>query len=612
MSAMHTAITPNGTSTKPGTNELIQKGILAHRQGRFAEAAKTYEKVLKKAPGELVALNLLADAQLNLGKNSRALETAGRAIKIKNDMPGTWMVKGCALRKLGKFGDAITSLETALELKPDYADALLTLAGTLRDAERLESAIEAYEDLIEMAPTMAMAHFNLGNALVADGQYDEAALAFQDAIENDPSYVPSYINLAGALHANDRAEEALAVSDKALALSPTSRNAMINRGNALKTLVRFDEAEAQYRALIENDHADATAHDLLGTVLQGQARTAEAIDEYRTAIELDAHENIYNGDLSISLLAAGSLVEGWKLFEARFGSDDALVRRRKIGQKPWEGESLAGKTLFIWREQGVGDDIRFASCFRDVINRAASEGGKVIIETEPRLITLYSRSFPSADIRGQGDTSCDGVIHFDIAAGSLPGIFRNAIEQFPTAGGYLAPKQSMVDTFRAELDTLGQGLKVGIAWRSRNMAATRRRFYTELADWQDLFNQSNIQLINLQYDNADAELEDVRSRFDAQIHQIKGLDLMNDLDGAAALTAAMDVVVSAPVSVADIAGAVGTPCFTYGPHMHPMCLGTNRLPWYPETTWVSGQWNEPLKNSVDKIVHEITNLAPAL
>ncbi len=609
MSAKHAALASSKVPSHTNMNELIQKGLLAHRQGRFGDATKSYEKALKKSPKELAALNLLADAQLNLGKNSRALDTAGRAIAIKSDMPGTWMVKGCALRKLGKLDDAITSLKTALDLKPDYADALMALAGTLRDADRLESAIEAYEDLVEMAPAMAMAHFNFGNALVADGQFDEAVFAFEEAIAHDPSYAPSYINLTGALHATDRADEALAVSEKALALHPTSRSAMVNRGNALKTLVKFDEAEEQYRSLIGLNRADAAAHNLLGTALQGQARIDEAITEYRTAIELDPRKTLYKGDLAIALLADGALAEGWQLYGARFGAGDALVRQRKIGQKTWEGESLSDKTLLIWREQGVGDDFRFASCFNDVIKRAAADGGKVIIETDPRLMTLYARSFPFAQIRAEGDVSSETGIHFDIAAGSLPGLFRNSIDQFSNTSTYLRPKQAQVEELRAQIEAFGEGLKVGIAWRSRNMAATRRRFYTELADWQGLFGLSNIQLVNLQYDNADAEIDDVNSRFNAQIHRVENLDLMNDLDGAAALTAAMDVVISAPISVADMAGALGRPCFTYGPAKHPMCLGTDRLPWYPNTVWVEKQWNVPLEQSVDKIVQEITNLA---
>ncbi len=604
-------LTANNGSKPIEASELIQKGMLAHRQGQFAEASKAYQKALKKAPKELAALNLLADAQLNLGKNARALETAHKAISLKSDMPGTWMVKGSAQRRLGKFEDAIISLETALKLKPDYADALMTLAGTLRDAGQLDAAIDAYEDLVDMAPEMAMAHFNFGNALIADDQHDEAVLAFENAIKYEPAYVPSYINLAGALHAIERTEEALSISEKALELLPTSRGAMINRGNALKTLALFDQAEEQYRKMIDIDQNDAVAHDLLGTVLQGQARLDEAISAYRTAISVDNGEQLFKGDLSIALLAAGFLKEGWDLYSARFGKNEALVRQRRIGLKPWSGESLKGKTLYIWREQGIGDDLRFASCFNDVIAHANAEGGSVIIETDPRLITLYERSFPAAEIRSHGDVETDNQIDFDIAAGSLPGHFRNQIEQFPAAGGYLKPKQGQVDELKKEISSLGHGLKVGIAWRSRNMAASRRHSYTELTDWQALFGKDNIQLINLQYDKAEDEINDVNSRLNANIHTVNGLDLMNDLDGAAALTAAVDVVVSAPVSVADMAGALGRPAFVYGPYKHPMCLGTDGLPWYPETTWVGKEWDVPLQQSVDKIVRQILELAEA-
>ena len=134
------------------------------------------------------------------------------------------------------------------------------------------------------------------------------------------------------------------------------------------------------------------------------------------------------------------------------------------------------------------------------------------------------------------------------------------------------------------------------------MASSRRRFYTKLSEWQGLFKQKNIQLVNLQYGNAADEIEDVNTRLNANIHIVGGLDLMHDLDGAAALASTMDIVVSAGTSVGDMAGALGVPTYMYGAHQHPMCLGTDKFPWYPSVTWVGHRWNEPLQQSVDKIV----------
>lgn len=598
--ALLTASEPSKIANK--TAQLIQTGMLAHRRGDFSDAVRLYTKVLKKAPQELTALSLLADAQLNLGKNTRALETIRRALIIKPDMPSAWMVQGSAQRGMGHFDSAVVSLEKALELKPDYVDALMTLAGTLRDAGKLDAAVDAYEDLIDMSPEHSKAHYNLGNTLMADGQHDEAIVSYKEAARLDPDYPAAQINLAGALHANDQLDEAMVAADKALASDPTSRNARINRGNILKSLIQLDKAEKQYRDLIIEDPKDADAHDLLGTVLQGQTRFDEAIVSYRTAISLNPANSAYRGDLSTTLLATGELVEGWKLYEARFGETESHVRHRKIGKTVWHGESLNGKTLLVWREQGVGDDIRFASCLGDLLARAAAEDGRVIIETDPRLITLYARSFPTATVRAPGEVSKDETIDFDIAAGSLPSLFRQSIGDFPHPNAYLKPKQTQVDIFRDEIDALGSGLKIGIAWRSKNMASSRRRFYTELSEWQALFEQKNIQLINLQYGNATAEIEDANTRLNANIHVVGGLDLMNDLDGAAALAATMDIVISAGTSVGDMAGALGVPTYMYGAHQHPMCLGADNFPWYPSVTWIGHKWNEPLQQSVDKIV----------
>ncbi len=610
MSTKHALHAASGPNTKPDrTAQLIQTGMLAHRRGAFSDAVKLYTKALKKAPQELSALSLLADAHLNLGKNTRALETIRRALSIKPDMPSAWMVQGSAQRRMGNFDSAITSLEKALNLNPEYADALMMLAGTLRDAGRLDASIEAYEDLITMSPERSEAHYNLGNTLMADGQSDEAVIAYEEAVRLDPNYVPAQINLAGALHADDQLEEAIEAADRALASDPTSRSAQINRGNVLKSLTRLDEAESQYRSLIADDPRDADAHDLLGTALQGQARFDEAITSYRTAIDLNPANPLYRGDLSTTLLATGELAEGWKLYEARFGETDDHVRHRKIGKAVWRGEPLTGKTVLVWREQGVGDDIRFASCLSDIIAQATAERGHVIVETDPRLITLYARSFPTATIRAPGELAEGEIIDFDIAAGSLPSLFRNTVSDFPDPHAYLKPKQAQVDIFRKEVDALGDGLKVGISWRSQNMASSRRRFYTELGDWQALFAHQNIQLVNLQYGNAAPEIEEANTRLNANIHVVNGLDLKNDLDGAAALTSAMDLVISASTSVGDMAGALGVPTFIYGAHQHPMCLGTEHFPWYPSVTWIGHRWNEALQQSVDKIMASVCETA---
>lgn len=588
---------------------LIQRGMTAHRAGRLSEAERSYRKAVKKAPQNLTAMNLLADVFLQMGKNARALDMIGKALRLKHDMPGAWMVQGTAQRQMGQFEAAVTSLQTALELKPDYADALLTLAATLKDMGELDDALDAYEELVELAPEKAEAHFNLANTLIDDDQIEEAIESYRRVVEINEHFPGGLHNLAAALHLTDQLEEALEVAERAINLGEEPTRSKLTRGNILRSMILLEEAEAQYRELIAADQDDADAHDMLGTVLQGQLRHDEANAEYRTAISLAPERSLFRGDLAICLLATGQLEEGWKLYEARFGNDKDLVMKRRVGRGEWAGESLAGKTLLVWKEQGIGDDLRFANCLPDLLAKADSEGGKVIIETDQRLVTLYARSFPSATVRVQGDLSESDRIDFDIAAGSLPRFFRNSISAFPETGGFLTANGERQTAYRAELDALGSGLKVGLAWRSRNMAADRRRFYTTIDQWKPLLDRQDIQFVNLQYDNATAELQDARSRLGASIHSVSGLDLMNDLDGAAALTAACDVVISAGTSVSDMAGALGVPVFTYGAAKHPMCLGTDTMPWFPSMTWIGKAWNEDLGPAVDKISAAVSELA---
>jgi len=116
-----------------GVDQLVQNGLQFHQQGAFDKAARLYEKVLKKEPGNLAALNFLADARLREGKPARAVQTAQKALKLKADMPGTLFILGNALGAMGRHLEAARQLEEAIRLKPDYTDAYLSLGNAYRE-----------------------------------------------------------------------------------------------------------------------------------------------------------------------------------------------------------------------------------------------------------------------------------------------------------------------------------------------------------------------------------------------------------------------------------------------------------------------------------------------
>ena len=237
--------------------------------------------------------------------------------------------------------------------------------------------------------------------------------------------------------------------------------------------------------------------------------------------------------------------------------------------------------VLVYREQGIGDELMFASCYADIIAAAR----EVIIECDPRLTSLFARSFPGATVRpvtvdaSGRETTKD----YDraISAGSLPQLFRRTIDEFPQRRVIVKADPARVAQWRERLRAAGSAPYVGIAWRSRLMTAERRREYTHLKEWGALFAVPGITWVNLQYDECEAELRDAERRFGVRVHRWASLDLMNDLDEVAALTTALDVVVSARTAVSMLSGALGIDTITLASRYSWTDLGTDRLPWLP-------------------------------
>jgi len=605
-------MTPKASSAQPGApaqNTLaatLQDGLALHRQGAFEKAARLYEKVLRKDPANLAALNFLADARLHEGKPLKAAQAAAKALQLKPDMPSAHFVLGNAYLALGRSDEGIAELEKTLELKPDYTDAMLSLGNALREAQKNGKAIEIFERLIALAPTFAEAHYNLANTLREEKMLDEAAASYKEALRLTPDFAAAHVNLAGVYMQADYPELALGHAEQAAAIAPHMTAGHINAGNALRALQRPDEAEACYRTAIEHGPRDAQAHDLLANALQAQGRLDEAFACYETALKLEPRSDVIRGDLSTAQLAAGRLEEGWKNYESRFNGSMNVGTREFPHIPRWKGEPLEGKTVLVWKEQGIGDDLRFISCLPDLLAKAG-EGATCRVETDPRLVRLYSRSFPGAIIEATGANDAATDIDYQIPAGSLPRHFRASPGAFPSKPGYLTPDAERAAGFKDWLATLGTGLKVGFAWRSGNMQSARSLHYTSIEDWAELFATPGLELVNLQYGEVEEELATAEQQHGRTLHKAD-VDLKDDLDGAAALTSALDLVITPATSVGDMAGALGIRSFTYTSAHHPMMLGTDALPWYPATRIFAREWQTPMGEITENLTAALKGL----
>jgi hypothetical protein len=239
---------------------------------------------------------------------------------------------------------------------------------------------------------------------------------------------------------------------------------------------------------------------------------------------------------------------------------------------------------------------------------------QVIVQCDPRLVPLFARAFPGATVVGQDRGSVlppalpQPTVH--CAAGSLPRYVRGQLRQFPLRAGYLQPDPIRQGLWQARLAALGAGLKVGLAWRSRRGRQQGASAYTALQQWREVLQTPGVQWVNLQSDDSEAELLTMEQQARTVMYRWPDLDLWADLDGMAALMAALDLVIAPDTLVAQLAGSVGAPVWrltVYGGD--ETMLGTGVLPWYPTLRTYqqvqAGDWTAVLV----RIATDLTHLA---
>ncbi|AWB07410.1 hypothetical protein A6A40_20465 (plasmid) [Azospirillum humicireducens] len=544
--------------TEPGHAVALHlAGVLAKRRGALEEAALHLSAAANADPANAAAHAALCEVLQGLNRYDAAERASRACVALQPDGPGHWVNRTALLRRMGHGGPARSAVGHALRLRPDLAPAYGHLAEL---ADCPEDAVAAHRVAVVLAPGSADALSNLGAALRRMERFAEAERLLYRATRCDPGFAVAWTN----------------------------------RGTVLEPLGRIAEAEACHRAAIDRDASLAEAHGNLAHLLQRQGRREEALAAFDAALEIDPKHAQVRYNRALLLLEDGAMRSGWGDHEWRFGTRDFEKQRRQFPMRAWRGENIAGRRLLVWREQGVGDEILFASCYEEAMRRA----GRLVIECDRRLVPLFARSFPGADVRPESADPRDADVQ--IAAGSLPRLLRADLKRFPGRPSWLVPDPELVERWRERLAALGPGLRIGIGWRSQLMTADRKASYVMLEHWGPLFAVPGVLFVNLQYGDCEAELAAAEQRFGIRIHRWADLNLKDDFDGAAALTANLDLVISPAMSAGELAGALGVPVWRFG-HRDWTQLGTGVRPWFPTMRLFQPKPGEALEATIGQV-----------
>lgn len=320
----------------------------------------------------------------------------------------------------------------------------------------------------------------------------------------------------------------------------------------------------------------------LSEVLAYQGLIDEALEPAEKAYELAPEDGYSAMHLGGLYRCSGEIAKSWALSERRFYYERPNTRDEMPNMPQWTGESLKDGKLLIWREEGFGDEIRFASCLPDAIREVGAEN--VIWECSPRLYTLFVRAFPNIEVRMENlDHPDHGGATFHLPMMSMAGRYRNDLSAFPASGQHLVSDENRVRAWRRRLSELSDRPKIGICWRSLNMSWRKRPQSNALKDWASILGDEKYTFINLQAGDCEDEIAQAREKFGCTIHTFEDLDVKNDAEETAALISALDAVVSCRCWIITFAGALGKPVFNYSGPYNNTVMDLPYDPWAPTT-----------------------------
>jgi Flp pilus assembly protein TadD len=558
------------------------------------------------------ALHARAIESLRDGRMDVVETTCRQALRAHPDHAPCLHLLGVALGSRGDFDGAVTRLRAATELHPRNAEYEHNLGIALLQQGDLAAAEDAFVAAVDADPSRVEAVRALvdvqrqrerpGNADL--GRLDVAVSAYRRLLLDDPDDVGLLTGLGAALEQQGRLPAAEAVLRRALDNDPTAPGALSYLGIVLRLRSHLEEALECFHRRLALAPGDPGSIQNIALTLADKGDFDDALMWYGLALERDPDAAQVRFNRACARLASGDLERGWDEFEFGF---DARQRTplRNLPAPRWDGEDISDKTILLWREQGIGDELLTASCFRDVIDRA----GHVIVESSWRLESLLARSFPGVTVRAES-LSLEGEELVDppdydvhIPVYSLPRLLRRSFDDFPRdPSGYLRADADAVARWRERLDAVGPGLRVGMSWRSRNVHGDRAWYYTKLHQWGPLFEIPGIQWVLLQYDDCEREVADAESRFGVKIHRWNDIDLMIDLDDVAALTSALDVVVTPATSVGHMCGALGVDTLQLEVANNSTALGrTDTYPWMPSVQLFVRNWDEGWERVIDEV-----------
>ena len=487
-----------------------------------------------------------------------------------------------AHHQAGRLPQAEQLYRQILQQQPQQVDALNLLGVIACQKGALDEGIALYRQALAIRPGYVGARENLSVALWKQGKQliEEAIASYSQIITFQPENVQAYHNLGVILVEQGKLDEALSYYLQALSVQPSDAIAMNTIGTILQQQGKATTAIAYHRKALAVQPHYPDALNSLGTALQHQGDFKEAMTCFNQALALNPQDANARYNRSLVLLTEGNYHQGFPEYECRLKTRE--FPPCPFRQPMWDGSDLAGRTILLHAEQGLGDTIQFIRYAAIVAQR----GGRIVLTCHQPLMRLLSTVPRIAQQVPLGYPVPD----FDVYAPlmSLPGIVGTTLETVPAQRPYLTPpaESNVQLTLPPGLATAPKQstqpfqlpLKVGIVWSGGHLYKNNQSRSCPLRHFQPLLQLPDIAFYSLQKGIAQASLAELGW------DQVQDLSSqLGDLADTAAAIAQLDLVITVDTSIAHLAGAIGKPVWvllTFLPDWRWM-LHREDTPWYP-------------------------------
>jgi tetratricopeptide (TPR) repeat protein len=630
--------------TRPVTAEALhQEASILIRQTRYDEARILLLEALRLQPDVAELHASLANVFVYQHRYDEAIDEYRHALRLNPKLFAAHYILAIALHDKGRLAEAEAHFRQAIQLNLNHAEARHSLGITLMAQGRLEEAVAFFRQALRLNPNLADAYNNLANALGQQNHNQEAIDCYRQALRLTPNRAEVHFNLALTLERQNSLDEAIQSYREAIHLNPSYAEAYTNLGNALAHHGHPEKAIECYGHAVRIKPNYAEAYTNMGNVYRDQGRFSEAMTCYEQAMKQDAELAGPHHNRALLWLLLGDWVRGWPEYEWRWQTTD--FPRYSFRQPRWDGSPLAGQTLLVLAEQGLGDTLQFIR----FVPSADECDGKVVVMCQPQLLRLLAQCWAKVQVADQGSHPVD----FDryVPLMSLPGLQHTLPTRVPANIPYLHADAALVEHWKSAnlrdkvqcetrianpaLFTIPHSplrpphVFVGIAWQGNPANRSDKQRSIPLRHFARLAEVPGAQLVSLQKGPGTEQLPkkgsvrgadcEVKDSLDSALRKPVIDDATGPFMDTAALMRQLDLVISSDTAVAHLAGALGIPAWIALPRVPDWrwLLQRDDSPWYPTLRLFRqtrpGMWDDVfdrIAEELEKVVRSVRAAQP--